>query len=106
MAPPRTRSRRKVNPLVKLAVVADREAAGIELGEQRLHVAQNGLAGRGVADVADGSIAGEALDHLAAGEGVPDEAEPPLGMKPGSVEGDDTRRPPGRDAAGHATRAR
>ena len=30
----------------QIAVVADREAAGIELGEQRLHVAQDGRAGR------------------------------------------------------------
>ena len=69
--------------------MADREAAGIEFGEQRLHVAQDGGAGRGVADMADGEVAGQALDHLAAGEGVADQAEPPLRVKPGAVEGDD-----------------
>src|SRR6202022_1956541 len=69
----------------------DRKAAGIEFGEQRLHVAQDGLAGRGVADVTDRGGTGQVVDHLAAGEGVADEAEPPLGMKPGSVEGDDAR---------------
>ena len=73
----------------EIAVVADRKAAGIEFGEQRLDVAQDGRAGGGIADMADGGIAGEALDHLAAGEGVADEAEPALGVKPGSVEGDD-----------------
>jgi hypothetical protein len=75
----------------QVAVVADREPAGIELGEQRLHVAQNGLAGGGVADMADSGIAGEAFDHLAAGKGVADEAQAPLGMKPASVEGNDSR---------------
>jgi len=59
--------------------VTDRETTGVEFGEQRLHVAQDGAAGRGVAGVPDGRIAGEALDHLAAGEGVADEAEPAFG---------------------------
>ena len=76
-------------PVGEIAVVADREAAGIEFGEQRLHVAQDGRAGGGVADVADGGVAGKALDHLAAGEGVADEAEPAFAVKSGAVEGDD-----------------
>ena len=37
----------------QIAVMGDREAAGLELGEQRLDVAQDGLAGRRVAHVAD-----------------------------------------------------
>ena len=37
----------------QVAVVADGEAAAVELGEQRLHVAQDGLAGGGIADMAD-----------------------------------------------------
>ena len=37
----------------EVAVVTDSETAGIELGEQRLHIAQDGGAGRGIADVAD-----------------------------------------------------
>ena len=76
-------------PVGEIAVVADREAAGIEFGEQRLHVAQDGRAGRGVADMADGDVAGQALDHLAAGEGVADEAEPAFGVEAAAVEGDD-----------------
>ena len=76
-------------PVGEIAVVADREPAGIELGEQRLHVAQDGRTCRGVADVADGGVAGKALDHLAAGEGVADEAEPAFTVKSGAVEGDD-----------------
>ena len=39
--------------------------------------------------MADGDRAGEAFDHLAAGEGVADETEPPLAVKTGAVEGDD-----------------
>ena len=76
-------------PVGEIAVVADREAAGIELGEQRLHVAQDGPAGGGIADMADRGVAGQALDHLAAGEGVADQAEPALGMEALAVEGDD-----------------
>ena len=37
----------------QVAVVRDGEAAGVELGEQRLHVAQDRLAGRRIAHVAD-----------------------------------------------------
>ena len=39
--------------------------------------------------MADRGGAGQALDHLAAGEGVADQAEPPFGVKPAAVEGDD-----------------
>jgi hypothetical protein len=39
--------------------------------------------------MADREVAGEALDHLAAGEGVADQAEPLLRVKPRAVEGDD-----------------
>ncbi len=69
--------------------MADGEAAGIELGEQRLHVAQDGRAGRGIADVAYGDGAGEAFDHLAAGKRVADQAEAALRVEPCAVEGDD-----------------
>ena len=76
-------------PVGEIAVMADRKAAGIELGEQRLHVAQDGGAGGGIADMADGGVAGQALDHLAAGEGVADQAEPAFAVKAAAVEGDD-----------------
>ncbi len=73
----------------EIAVMADGEAERIEFGEQRLHVAQQGLAGGRIADMADGRRAGQAVDHPAVGEGVADQAEPPLGMKTPAVEGDD-----------------
>src|SRR6185437_6950150 len=66
-----------------------REAAGVELGEQRLHVTQDGAAGGGVAGVADGGAAGETFDHLAAREGVADEAEAAFGVEAMAVEGHD-----------------
>ena len=69
--------------------MADREAAAFELGEQRLHVAQDGFAGGGVADVADRGGAGQAVDHLAAGEVVADQAHAALGVEALAVEGDD-----------------
>src|SRR5262249_20599492 len=76
-------------PVGEIAVMADRKTAGIELGEQRLHVAQDGCAGRGIADMANGEGAWQAIDHLAAGKSVGDEAKPALGMNRGSAVGDD-----------------
>jgi hypothetical protein len=73
----------------QIAVVADREAAGIELGEQRLHVAQDGCACGGIADMADRGAAGKPLDYFAAGEGIADQTEPAFTVKSGAVEGDD-----------------
>ena len=73
----------------QVAVVADGEAAGFELGEQRLHVAQDGFAGGRIADMADRGGAGQAVDHLAAGEVVADEAHAALGVEALAVEGDD-----------------
>ena len=39
--------------------------------------------------MADRDVAGQPLDHLAAGEGIADEAEAALGMETAAVEGDD-----------------
>ena len=73
----------------QIAVVGDGQAAGLELGEQRLHVAQDGLAGGRVADMADGGPAGQAVDRRAAGKVVADQAQAALGVEPLAVEGDD-----------------
>ena len=74
----------------EIAVVADREAAGIELGEQRLDVAQDGVARGGIAHMADrGMVPGSRSITSRRGEGIADKAEPALGVKPGAVEGDD-----------------
>ena len=89
IAPSRTSSRRSDSPLVRLPLWPTAKPPAFELGEQRLHVAQDGGAGGGIADVADRDSAGQALDHLAAGEGVADEAEPALAVEAAAVEGDD-----------------
>ena len=89
MAPSRTSWRRSVRAVGEIAVMADGEAAGVELGEQRLHVAQDGLAGGRIAHMADRGVAGQAVDHLAARKGVADQAETAFGMEALAVEGDD-----------------
>ena len=74
----------------QVAVMADRKAAGIEFGEQRLDVAQNRFAGGRIADVADSGGAGQAVDDFPPGKVVADQAEPALGMEPLAVAGDNT----------------
>ena len=69
--------------------MGDREAAAFELGEERLDVAQDRLAGRRVAHMADRRGALEALDGVAVREAVADEAELALGVEYAAVEGDD-----------------
>ena len=76
----------------EIAVVGDREAAGVEFGEQRLHIAQDRRAGGGIADVADRRGARQPLDRRGAGEMVADQPEPALGMEALAVEGDDAGR--------------
>ncbi len=70
----------------------DREAAGVEFGKQRLHVAQDRFAGGRIAHVAHGLAAGQALDYFALGEGIADQAEPAFGVKAFAVVGDDAGR--------------
>ena len=64
----------------------------MELGEQRLDVAQDRRAGRRVAHVADRRRTGQALDRRRAGEVIADQAEAPLGVEARAVEGDDAGR--------------
>src|SRR4051812_12664518 len=65
------------------------KAAGIQFGEQRLDVAQDGTAGGGIAGMADRGVSGQAFDHLAAGKGGADQAETAFGMETRAVEADD-----------------
>ena len=71
--------------------MADGEAAAVELGEQGLHVAQDRLAGGGIARVANRGTAGQPVDHRPLGEVVADETKTPLQMKAFAVIGDDAR---------------
>ena len=76
----------------EIAVVRHREAAGGEFREQRLHVAQDGFAGRRIAHMAERGAALQPVDHLLGGEVIADEAEAALGLEALAVEGDDARR--------------
>ena len=72
--------------------MGDREAAGGELGEQGLDVAQRRSAGRRVADVADRRPAGEGADHLVLVEIAGDMAHRAMAVEGGAVEAGDPRR--------------
>ncbi len=73
----------------QVAVVADRQPAELEIGEERLHVAQHDLAGRRIADMADRGIAAQASDHLLGAEIVADMAHPAMGAELLTIIGDD-----------------
>ena len=72
--------------------MGDRETAGIEFRDQRLNVAENGLACRGVAIVADGRVAREFLDDVAAVEIVAHQAERPVNVELSAIEADHAGR--------------
>ena len=76
--------------LVRLPLWAEREAAELEIGEQRLDVAQDRLAGGRIAHMADRRMALAArLDHLLGAEIVADLAQAAMGVELLAVEGDD-----------------
>jgi hypothetical protein len=72
--------------------VAEREAADLELGEQRRHVPQHGLAGGGVAVVADGGMPGQPIDDRRIAEIVADMAVAAVIVELLAVVGDDSGR--------------
>jgi len=76
----------------QIAVVADGESAELEIGEQRLHVAQHGAARRRIADVADRHMAGQAADDVLRAEIVGDVAQAAMIVEMLAVAGDDARR--------------
>ena len=69
----------------------DREAAGLEFGEQRLDIAQYGLAGRRVAHMADRRATRQAVDGRGARKMVANQPLPALRVKPHAVVSDDAR---------------
>ena len=71
--------------------MGDCKAAGLELGEQRLDVAQHGLAGRGIAHMADRRASRQTIDGRGVGKVVADQPLPALGVKPHAVIRDDAR---------------
>ena len=75
----------------QIAVMGDREAAGLEFGEQRLNIAQHRLAGGGIAHMADRRPPRQAVDGRGLGEMVADQPLAALGVEPHAVESDDAR---------------
>src|SRR5205823_13072089 len=73
----------------QVAVVADRQPAELEIGEQRLDVALCYLAGCRIAAVADRDSAGEAVDDVARPEIVADQSRPAMRVELAAVIGDD-----------------
>ncbi len=87
--PRRTSALRRATGVGEVAVMADGEAAELEIGVERLHVAQDGVAGGGVAVVADGAGAGQRGDHPGVAEIVADQAEAALLVEAVAVIADD-----------------
>ena len=106
MAPEEMSSWRSVSALVRLPLWATAKPPVSMSANSGCTLRSDGVAGGGVAIVADGDMALEAADDVGLVEVVADEAEAALGMELVAVEGDDAGRPPGRDAAGRAGRAR
>ena len=76
----------------EVAVVAQREAAELELGEKRLDVAQDGAAARGVARVADGAVAAQACHDFFVAEIIADQTDRTVRVELRAVEGDNAGR--------------
>ena len=79
----------KCEAVRQVAVMGDGEAAGLEFGEERLDVAENGLSGRRITVVADGGGAGQAFDDAGIGEVIADKTQTFLGVEALAVVGDD-----------------
>ena len=65
----------QLDAIGEIAVVADSKSAAFEFRKQRLYVAQDGLAGGRITHMAYGGCARQTINHLAASEGVADQAE-------------------------------
>ena len=76
----------------EIAVVRHREAAALQFGEERLHVAHHGFASRRIAHMPDGGFPLKAFYRGPVGEGISHEAEFALRMEARAVEGDDPCR--------------
>ena len=68
------------------------QAAEFHLGEQRLHVAQQGLAGGGIAHMADRAVALELADHRLVAEAILHMAQITMIVEGLAVERDDAGR--------------
>ena len=69
--------------------MSDRETSGLEFGEQRLDIAQDGVAGGRIAHMADCRASRQAVDGGGAGEVIADQPLATLRVEPDAVESDD-----------------
>ena len=76
----------------QVAVMGQRQAAGVDVREQRLHVPERGFADRRITHMADSRRARQALDDGLFVEMVADEAQAALGVELLAVEGYDACR--------------
>ena len=89
MAPEEMSSLPQRQRVGQVAVMADGKAAGVEIGEQGLYVAQNDIAGGRVAVVADRHAPAETRDDVGLAEVVADETKAPLLVEAAAVVGHD-----------------
>ena len=106
IAPSPTSCSRRVRKLVRLPLWASATPPASRSANIGWTLRMKRAAGGGVAGVADGEAAGQALGQVDAAEGVADLAHVPLGVEALAVEGRRCRRLPGRGAAGRAGPAR
>ena len=92
IAPSFCSARCTVMALVRLPLWAIASPPSASSAKKRLHVAQAGAAGRGVARMADGAVAVQALHHGRLGEGVADQPDMALDVELRAVIGDDAGR--------------
>ena len=76
----------------QIAVMGDRKAAGLKLGEQRLDIAQYGVAGRRVSNVADRRASRQSVDGRGIREVIANQPLSAFGVEPDAVESDDAGR--------------
>ena len=94
-----------VMALVMLPLWATAKPPSASSAKKRLDVAQAGAAGGGVARMADGAVARQAVDDRLLGEGVADQADMALDVELACRHRRRCRPLPGRDAAARAGRA-
>ena len=88
--PRRISAARSVMALDRLPLWATAKPPSARSANKRLDVAQRGLAGGRIADMADGDLARQLADDVVAVEIAGDMAHGAMGMIIGAVEGDDT----------------
>ena len=76
----------------QIAVVANREPAELEIGEQRLDIAHRHFAGRRIPHMPDCRMTAQTLDNFLRAEIVADLPCPAVGIELLAIIGDDPRR--------------